>query len=137
MPKSISASCSSVRAEMATSAPASQPSSWVASANSGLDLAMPGPVGPWGEVLVLAVGSGEVPLERVDDHGETALMYFNGEFSHAIRKGPLGAHYPRYMFIMEGDTPSFLGLINNGLGSAMSPASSPPPRRRLPGRSPF
>ena len=28
-------------------------------------------------------------LERVDDHGETALMYFNGEFSHAIRKGPL------------------------------------------------
>ncbi|MCW1382420.1 DUF1593 domain-containing protein [Novosphingobium sp. KCTC 2891] len=30
-------------------------------------------------------------------------------------KGPLGAHYPRYMFIMEGDTPSFLGLIPNGL----------------------
>ncbi|MBS0387992.1 MAG: hypothetical protein JSR15_05880, partial [Proteobacteria bacterium] len=28
-------------------------------------------------------------LERVDDHGETALMYFNGEYSHAIRKGPL------------------------------------------------
>lgn len=32
-----------------------------------------------------------------------------------IRKGPLGAHYPRFMFIMEGDTPSFLGLIPNGL----------------------
>ena len=28
-------------------------------------------------------------LERVDEHGETALMYFNGEYSHAIRKGPL------------------------------------------------
>lgn len=28
-------------------------------------------------------------LDRVDDHGETALMYFNGEYSHAIRKGPL------------------------------------------------
>jgi hypothetical protein len=28
-------------------------------------------------------------LDRVDDYGETALMYFNGEFSHAIRKGPL------------------------------------------------
>jgi hypothetical protein len=28
-------------------------------------------------------------LERVDDQGETALMYFNGKFSHAIRKGPL------------------------------------------------
>ena len=30
--------------------------------------------------------------------------------------GPLGKCYPRLAFIMEGDTPSFLGLINNGLG---------------------
>lgn len=36
--------------------------------------------------------------------------------------GPLGALYPRLDFIMEGDTPSFIGLINNGLGSALSPA---------------
>jgi len=28
-------------------------------------------------------------LDRVDEHGETALIYFGGEFSHAIRKGPL------------------------------------------------
>jgi hypothetical protein len=28
-------------------------------------------------------------LERVDKDGETALMYFAGQFSHAIRKGPL------------------------------------------------
>jgi len=28
-------------------------------------------------------------LSSVDEHGETALMYFSGEFSHAIRKGPL------------------------------------------------
>ena len=28
-------------------------------------------------------------LDRVDDEGETALIYFNGIFSHAIRKGPL------------------------------------------------
>lgn len=28
-------------------------------------------------------------LARVDKHGETALLWFNGEFSHAIRKGPL------------------------------------------------
>jgi O-ureido-D-serine cyclo-ligase len=28
-------------------------------------------------------------LDRVDEHGETALIYFNGTFSHAIRKGPL------------------------------------------------
>lgn len=28
-------------------------------------------------------------LGRVDEHGETALVYLGGEFSHAIRKGPL------------------------------------------------
>ena len=28
-------------------------------------------------------------LSRVDEYGETALIYFEGEFSHAIRKGPL------------------------------------------------
>jgi O-ureido-D-serine cyclo-ligase len=28
-------------------------------------------------------------LERIDSVGETALMYFDGRFSHAIRKGPL------------------------------------------------
>jgi hypothetical protein len=37
------------------------------------------------------------------------------------RKGPLGAAYPRYMFIMEGDTPSFLGLIPNGLNMQAQP----------------
>jgi len=28
-------------------------------------------------------------LAEVDQHGETALMFFDGQFSHAIRKGPL------------------------------------------------
>ena len=36
-------------------------------------------------------------------------------------KGLLGAKYPKYMFIMEGDTPSFLNLIDNGLDGAMHP----------------
>ena len=36
--------------------------------------------------------------------------------------GPLGALYPRLAYIMEGDTPSFLGLVNNGLGWHLSPA---------------
>jgi hypothetical protein len=31
------------------------------------------------------------------------------------RKGPLGAEYPRWEFLMEGDSPSFMGLIENGL----------------------
>jgi hypothetical protein len=36
-------------------------------------------------------------------------------------KGPLGKYYPMPCCIHEGDTPSFLGLINNGLASFMSP----------------
>lgn len=36
-------------------------------------------------------------------------------------KGPLGAQYPAAKFLMEGDTPSFLYLINNGLGSSEHP----------------
>jgi hypothetical protein len=36
-------------------------------------------------------------------------------------KGPLGKMYPRFMFIMEGDTPSYLGLIDNGLNSYRRP----------------
>ena len=36
-------------------------------------------------------------------------------------KGPLGRMYPRFMFIMEGDTPSFLGLIDNGLNAYRRP----------------
>ena len=36
-------------------------------------------------------------------------------------KGPLGTLYPRFLFIMEGDTPSFLGLIDNGLNAYRRP----------------
>jgi len=36
-------------------------------------------------------------------------------------KGPLGAVYPRWEFLMEGDTPSFLNLINNGLSDPERP----------------
>ena len=35
--------------------------------------------------------------------------------------GPLGAMYPKWKYIMEGDTPSFLNLIDNGLGGDISP----------------
>ena len=36
-------------------------------------------------------------------------------------KGPLGKLYPRFMFIMEGDTPSYLNLIDNGLSAYRRP----------------
>ena len=40
---------------------------------------------------------------------------------HIRRKGPLGAEYPHWEFLMEGDTPSFLNLIQNGLSSPEHP----------------
>ena len=36
-------------------------------------------------------------------------------------KGPLGKVYPKFLFIMEGDTPSYLGLIDNGLNAYRRP----------------
>jgi len=47
-------------------------------------------------------------LDRVDEHGETALIYFGGRFSHAIRKGPLlrkGEGATRALFATEHITP--------------------------------
>lgn len=41
--------------------------------------------------------------------------------SNIRAKGPLGKAYPRFMFIMEGDTPSWLGLIDNGLNAYRRP----------------
>ncbi|KAI5459682.1 cellulose-binding protein [Mariannaea sp. PMI_226] len=38
-----------------------------------------------------------------------------------IQIGPLGSAYPDYMFIPEGDTPTFLYLIQNGLGVPEEP----------------
>lgn len=43
-------------------------------------------------------------------------MVTNPWLEQHIRKGPLGEVYPPHKFIMEGDTPSFLYLIPNGLG---------------------
>jgi hypothetical protein len=40
---------------------------------------------------------------------------------HVRKKGPLGAQYPRVEFLMEGDTPSFLNLIDNGLSDPEHP----------------
>jgi hypothetical protein len=40
---------------------------------------------------------------------------------HIRSKGPLGKQYPFMTFLMEGDTPTFFHLINNGLGNPEHP----------------
>ncbi|WP_157222313.1 DUF1593 domain-containing protein [Novosphingobium sp. AP12] len=58
------------------------------------------------------------------------MYYFDGPDFTTVSKewlrenvqiGPLGALYPNYEFIMEGDTPSFLYLVSNGLGDPEHP----------------
>jgi len=57
-------------------------------------------------------------LDRVDEQGETALVYFEGQFSHAFRKGPLlqrGSEPTRALFAPEVITPRTPGPDERGL----------------------
>jgi hypothetical protein len=57
------------------------------------------------------------------DGADSNLVNNNAWLDANIRKnhGPLGAEHPHTDFIMEGDTPSFLGLITNGLNESEHP----------------
>jgi len=55
--------------------------------------------------------------------GADATLVTNAWLDEHIRvQGPLGTLYPEFAFIMEGDTPSFLGLTDNGLNSYRNPS---------------
>ncbi len=58
---------------------------------------------------------------RNGDGADTSLVTNEWLDSNIRNKGPLGKVYPRFMFIMEGDTPSFLDLLNNGLNAYRRP----------------
>jgi O-ureido-D-serine cyclo-ligase len=69
-------------------------------------------------------------LASVDEAGETALMYFNGEFSHAIRKGPLlqvGEGPTRALFAPEHITARTPGADELTLAAATLAALGPEP----------
>lgn len=64
--------------------------------------------------------SGDYFHARCD--GADFTLVTNEWLNHNIRrKGPLGAEYPFWEYLMEGDTPSFLNLINNGLNNPEHP----------------
>ncbi|MEO8161229.1 MAG: hypothetical protein ABI588_07400 [Arenimonas sp.] len=67
-------------------------------------------------------------LDSVDEAGETALMYFDGVFSHAIRKGPLlqvDEGPTRALFAAEHITPRTPGADELALASATLEALGP------------
>ncbi|AXC12769.1 hypothetical protein ACPOL_3484 [Acidisarcina polymorpha] len=64
--------------------------------------------------------SGDVYYRNGDGANSTTVT--NEWLETNIRsKGPLGKFYPRFLFIMEGDTPSFMNLIDNGLNAYRRP----------------
>lgn len=71
-------------------------------------------------------------LRSVDEYGETALIFFGGEFSHAIRKGPLlrrGNGPVRALFATEHITPRTPDAAERALAQAALAALpfTPPP----------
>jgi len=62
--------------------------------NASTDLAMPGPFGPWGDALVVAVKSGEVSESKVDEKVERLLLL-------AKRVGALGNENQKFIFPEE------------------------------------
>lgn len=56
------------------------------------------------------------------DGGDFSIVSNEWLTRHIIENhGPLGAQYPQWKYLMEGDSPSFLYLFPNGLGSAEHP----------------
>lgn len=53
--------------------------------------------------------------------GPDTRLVTNDWLDAHIRKGPLGTLYPHHIWIMEGDTPSFLNLIARGLADPEHP----------------
>ncbi|KAF2010682.1 DUF1593-domain-containing protein [Aaosphaeria arxii CBS 175.79] len=63
--------------------------------------------------------SGDVPEDR---GGADRSMVTPEWIKKNFQIGPLGAKYPDVMYAMEGDTPTFLYLIQNGLGNPEEPS---------------
>ncbi|EJT78855.1 hypothetical protein GGTG_03949 [Gaeumannomyces tritici R3-111a-1] len=63
--------------------------------------------------------SGDAPGEQGGPDGSKVTAEWVRE---NIQVGPLGAAYPDFEFIIEGDTPTFLYLIRNGLGVPEEPS---------------
>ncbi|KAL1864916.1 hypothetical protein VTK73DRAFT_5602 [Phialemonium thermophilum] len=63
--------------------------------------------------------SGDTPSEQ---EGADRSKITKEWIKEHIQVGPLGAEYPDYMYIVEGDTPTFLYLIQNGLGVPEKPS---------------
>lgn len=65
--------------------------------------------------------SGDLGGDFRDNGGPDTTLINAAWLKKNIQIGPLGAVYPNYKFLVEGDTPTFLYLIQNGLGRPQNP----------------
>ena len=67
--------------------------------------------------------SGDVGSDPHAEHlsGPDTRLVTNAWLDQHIRRGALGALYPNWKYIMEGDTPSFLNLVSRGLSDPEHP----------------
>ncbi|KAF1957874.1 DUF1593-domain-containing protein [Byssothecium circinans] len=65
--------------------------------------------------------SGDIGGDFRDGGGPDTTLVSAPWLKKNIQVGPLGAVYPNSKFLMEGDTPTFLYLIQNGLGRPQNP----------------
>jgi hypothetical protein len=63
--------------------------------------------------------SGDIPADR---GGADRSMVSKEWIKDNLQAGPLGAKYPDVIYAMEGDTPTFLYMIQNGLGVPEQPS---------------
>ncbi|NBU16931.1 MAG: hypothetical protein EBS48_07960 [Actinobacteria bacterium] len=63
------------------------------------------------------------PYQRfIDDNGETGMLYFNGEFSHAFRKGAIlatGENTKNGLYVVEDIGPRAASEAERELGDAV------------------
>ncbi|MFG2684088.1 glycoside hydrolase family 3 C-terminal domain-containing protein [Streptomyces sp. NPDC048392] len=101
----------------------------VDTARAGLDLAMPGPDGPWGETLARAVAHGDVPEAAVDDKVRRLLRLaaWLGALGGRDSPGPpvTGAECPSASVVSFGAVGPSVPVSESGVvGSSASVASS-------------
>ncbi|MEU1892997.1 glycoside hydrolase family 3 C-terminal domain-containing protein [Streptomyces pristinaespiralis] len=102
--------------------------STVAAALAGQDLAMPGPHGPWGDVLVDAVTGGAVGEEAVDDKVRRLLRL-------AGRVGALGPAGPSPFSPASATAPALSASATSPAPSVTSPAQPASPTSPAPSPS--
>ncbi|MFI7053913.1 beta-glucosidase [Streptosporangium canum] len=107
--------------------------STVATAEAGLDVAMPGPSGPWGEKLEAAVREGRVAEETVDDQVRRVLRLAQrvGALEDPSSPSPAPSRHSKD----SGPVPSRHSEDSSGpvpFSASSGPAAPPPPDGSVP-----